>query len=253
MARRLPPAGLFGVRHLDNSAKARHSAAMKRTVWQQFGSVLAGLMLAALTGPVAAQTPATTALQPAAKPLPGNSVRCVYDSMLDEDREIALLLLAREIVDGGRFRKSSRNVQAVDRLIEEAHQKCLARYNWSIGRSNAATGYALTAILGEALDQALDSYGRPMPVLGQFFTANQSGLIGRSKLTKPEEEKLSAYLKDNGWAEASKGELSLAGLFVETLMLKDQATREFNAAGGTGRQPIRRPPVRAKKAVRGKP
>lgn len=208
--------------------------------------------LAAMPAVAQAVVPAPV-VQAASQPQPGNSVRCVYDYMSDEDREIALLLLAREIVDGGRFRKTSPNVQAVDRLIGDAHEKCLSRYNWSVGRSNAATGYALTAILGEALVQALESYDRPLPVLDDFYQANRQLLSGRNDLSRPEQTRLSDHLKRNGWAEASEGELALAGLYVETLMLKDQAAREFNAAGGTSRQPTRRRPAPARKAGRGKP
>ncbi|MBN8502067.1 MAG: hypothetical protein J0M19_13065 [Sphingomonadales bacterium] len=217
---------------------------------QRWLAALAVGMLAAQAGPIAAQAPAATTV---AKPLPANSVDCVYGYMSDEDREMSLLLMAREIVDGGRFRKTSRNVQAVDRLIEEAHQKCLTRFKWSATRSGAATGYALTAILGEALDQALQVYGRPMAALNQFYTANRQSLAGRSDLTKPEEEKLAAHLKSNGWEEASAGEISLAGLYVETLMLKDQAAREFDARPRAARKPIPAQPVPAKKAARGKP
>ena len=218
--------------------------------FQQFAFVAA----LALAGPAFAQAPAPApTLQAIPAALPGNNVRCVYDYMSAEDREMALLLMAREIVDGGRFRKTSKNVQSVDRLIEEAHQKCLNRFNWSIGRSDAATGFALTAILSEALSQALESFDKPMGPVNDYYTTNRASFAGRNDLTPAEQTRFTAYLKEKGWEGSEASELAIAGLYLETLLLKDQAQRQFNAAGGTGRQPIRRPSARAKKAARGKP
>lgn len=218
--------------------------------FQRFG-LFAAL---ALAGPAFAQTLAPTPVaQATPAALPGNSVRCVYEYMSAEDREMALLLMAREIVDGGRFRKTSKNVQSVDRLIEEAHQKCLNRFNWSIGRSDAATGYALTSILSEALSQALESFDKPVAPVIDYYTANRASFAGKSDLTPTEQSRFAAYLKDKGWEGAESAELAIAGLYLETMLLKDQANRQFNASGGTGRQPIRRQASRAKKAKRGKP
>ncbi|MEQ1495548.1 MAG: hypothetical protein ABL912_07285 [Novosphingobium sp.] len=213
-------------------------------------------LVAALTfaAPVFAQTsPSGPVVQIAPAPLPGNNVRCVFEYMSAEDRELALLLMAREIVDGGRFRKASKNVQSVDRLIEEAHQKCLDRFNWSIGRSDASTGYALTAILSEALSQALDGFGKPMAPIIDYYTVNRASLVGKSNLSQSQQDRFTGYLKDNGWEEAESAELEIAKLYLETMLLKDQAQRQFNFFGGTGRQPSRRPPIRAGKAKRGKP
>lgn len=218
--------------------------------FQRLG-LLATLFFAA---PAFAQTPPPVAVvQAVPAPPPGNTVRCVFEYMSAEDREMALLLMAREIVDGGRFRKTSKNVQSVDRLIEEAHQKCLDRFNWSIGRSDASTGYALTAILSEALSQALDSFGKPMAPIIDYYTVNRAGLVGKSNLSGSQQDRFTGYLKDNGWEGAEAAELVIAKLFLETMLLKDQAQRQFNASGGTGRQPSRHPPARAGKAKRGKP
>lgn len=185
--------------------------------------------------------------------IPGNTVSCVYDYMSEEDREMSLLLIAREISNGGGFRMTSENVLSVNRLIEEAHQKCLARFNWSIGRSDAASGYALTAILGEALHQALDSFGYPATAASDFFSANRSSLLARRSLSRADRVQLDAYLKAHGWEEARDAELALGALYIETLMMKDVATRRFAASGGTTRQPIRRAPARSAKAAPGKP
>ncbi|HCF24493.1 MULTISPECIES: hypothetical protein [unclassified Novosphingobium] len=200
-----------------------------------------------------APAPVTATAPAVAKALPANSVSCVYDSLSDEDREISLLLIAREIVDGGSFRKTSKNVQGVDRLIEEAHQKCLARYNWSIGRSFSATDYALTAIMHDALAQAMEAIGFPASPLGEFYRDNLPALAGKSRLSAADQARLKEQLKAKGWDKANEAQFALAGFYIETMMLKAESQRRFNSFGGTGRQPIRRPPIPASKAKRGKP
>ena len=210
-------------------------------LWHLVSGLAAAQVL--FTAPVAAQGPS----------LPGNTVSCVYDYLSAEDREIALLLIAREIVDGGGFSKASQNVQAVDRLIEEAHQKCLTRFNWSIARSDTASGFALTSILAEALGQAIESFGYPIGPLGDHFRENRLALSGKRDLTSADKDRLYARLKLSGWDKAREAELGLAALYVETLMLKDRALRQFTAASGTGRQPLRSPKAPARTAGRGKP
>ncbi|MBN8485549.1 MAG: hypothetical protein J0L50_12325 [Sphingomonadales bacterium] len=232
---------------------------MKAPLPQCLGLALAGLVLAA-GSPAAAQDASTPAPAPAAvavvapaPPLPGNNVQCVYDYMSAEDREMALLLLAREIADGGSFRKNSLNVKAVDRLIEDAHEKCLARFNWSVARSDAATGYALAAVLAEALSQAMETFGYPIEPLNSYLAENRPRLILKGTIGAAERDKLSLHLKENGWEKASPEELALAGIYLETRLLQDQAGRRFGYYSGPARKPIRKQPARAGKAKRGKP
>lgn len=205
--------------------------------------------------------PASAQVVPAAPPaaavpaqsLPANRVQCVYDYMSIEDREMALLLLAREIADGGRFRKTSPNVRAVDRLIEEAHEKCLARFNWSVARSDSATGFALAAILAEALGQALEAFGYPLAPLDAYLADNRAKLMAKGALEASDRDALSLYLEEKGWETAAEDELALAGLYLETRLLQDQAERRFGYFSGPSRKPIRQPTGRAGKAKRGKP
>lgn len=155
---------------------------------------------------------------------PVNSVSCAFDSMGQEDREIALLLIAREFGQGGKFAPSSRNVSAVNDLIAEAQQKCRLRFSWSAVRADAASNYALTAILGEAIGQSLQSTGRSIASLEQFYRQNPVSQAGRSN-----QRRLAGYLGEQGWAEATDSELFLAWLYLETLMAKDQERRRFGA------------------------
>lgn len=229
---------------------------------QQLAFALAGAGLIAATPAVgqaetapvpAAAQPAAPVAAPASAPLPGNRVQCVYEYMSIEDREMALLLLAREIADGGRFRKTSPNVMAVDRLIEEAHGKCLARFNWSVARSDASTGYALAAVLAEALGQALDTFGYPIAPLDAWLAENRSRLSTRGSLNRTDRDQLALFLREQGWEKADESELALAGLYLETRLLQHQAERRFAYYSGPARKPTRKPPARGGKAKRGKP
>lgn len=207
------------------------------------------MMLLSAPALVAAAPPPPASAAPAAPP--GNSVRCVYEFLTPEDREIALLLLSREMAGSGRFRATSRNVRAINRLIEEAHGKCLDRYNWSFGRSDAALGYAMTAILSDAVMQSLDGFGQPVDRIDRYYAENRTALSNRKELDEADRQRLADYLKENGWKAGEKGELELAALYLESLLLRDAAQRQFMASGGTGRQPIRS--TRPAKARPGKP
>lgn len=179
-------------------------------IWRGIGTGLAGagLMLAA---PVQAQQAV-------------NTVSCAYDGMGREDREIALLLIAREFAQGGKFDLSSRNVTAVNELIAAAQQTCRKRFGWTARQSDAATNYALTAILGDALDQSLQAGGRSIAPLEQYYRENEAAR--RSGKAGPG-ARLGSYLSANGWDGASEPELSLARLYIEILIGKDLARREF--------------------------
>lgn len=189
----------------------------------------------------------------AAAPLPGNNAACIYDFLSIEDREMALLLFASEALDGGRFRKSSQNVQIVDRLIEEAHEKCLDRFAWSVGRSESATSYALAALLGEGLRQALEVDGLPVAKVDAYFAANRNALSHKQEIVGADKDRLSVWLVEQGWDAAKSGSLNMAALYLETQMLLDRAERFFGYSGGTSRQTVKARPRPARKAGRGRP
>lgn len=214
--------------------------------WQVAATALA---LALALGELHAQASAPVA----AAPLPGNNARCVYDYMSEEDREMALLLFASEAIGGGRFRKSSKNVQIVDRLIEEAHEKCLDRFAWSIGRSEAAKSYALTAILGEGLRQVLIVDDFPVAKIDAYFAANRLALSRKSEIEGADKDRLTSWLIEQGW-DADKAEaLNMAALYLETQMMLDKTERFFGSSGGTARQTVKSRPSPARKARRGTP
>lgn len=175
-----------------------------------------GMALAAALLPIAA---------PAAAQEPDNAVSCIYAGFSPEDREIALLLIAREISQGGKFSPSSRNVASVDALIDDGSAQCSARFHWSKARSDAARDYALTAFLGEAIDQSLQASARTIAPLEEYYRTNPGALSLRADGVK----QLAEYLGAHGWEKAERQELVLAALYVDTLALKDQARTKFSA------------------------
>lgn len=210
----------------------------------------AALALALAVAPGALQ--AQSAAPVAAASLPGNNARCVYDYMSEEDREMALLLFASEAIGGGRFRKSSKNVQIVDRLIEEAHEKCLDRFAWSIGRSEAAKNYALTAILGEGLRQVLIVEDFPVAKIDAYFAANRMALSRKNEIEGADKNRLTSWLIEQGWDADKADALNMAALYLETQMLLDKTERFFGSSGGTTRQSVKSRTSPARKAKRGR-
>lgn len=161
---------------------------------------------------------------------PRNTASCAYDSLSAEDREIALLLIAREIIGGARFDAGSPNVAAVERLIGEARTRCMARFNWAGQRAETASGYAITALLREAILQAVAAHGLQSAPLDAYYTGNRAALASRRNLRQADTARLRAYLSARGWAGAGEGPLAMAGLYIETRMLNDSAARLFAAA-----------------------
>lgn len=211
----------------------------------------AAMALALVLAPGALHAQSATPV--AAALLPGNNARCVYDYMSEEDREMALLLFASEALGGGRFRKSSKNVQIVDRLIEEAHEKCLDRFAWSIGRSEAARNYALTALLGEGLRQVLIVDDFPVAKVDAYFAANRLALSHKSEIQGADKDRLTSWLIEQGWDADKADALNMAALYLETQMLLDRTERFFGSSGGTTRQSVKSRPSPARKARRGTP
>jgi hypothetical protein len=224
-------------------------AAMAKRTAKIWKAAVAALALSVVPSAGHAQVAALVA----AAPLPGNNARCVYDYLSEEDREMALLLFASEAIGGGRFRKSSKNVQIVDRLIEEAHEKCLDRFAWSIGRSEAAKNYALTAILGEGLRQVLLVEAFPVTKVDAYFAANRAALSRKTEIEGADKNRLTSWLIEQGWDADKTDSLNMAALYLETQMLLDRTERFFASSGGTTRQTVKSRQSPARKAKRGRP
>lgn len=175
-----------------------------------------GMALAAALIPLAA---------PAAAQEPDNAVSCIYAAFSPEDREIALLMIAREISQGGKFLPSSRNVASVEAMIDDGSAQCSARFHWAKARSEAARDFTMTALLGEAIDQSLQAGGRTVAPLDEFYRSNPGTLSMRANGSK----QLAEFLEANGWERPADQELVMAGLYVDTLALKDQAQAKFVA------------------------
>jgi len=208
------------------------------------------LTLSAVPGAALGQT-AVPAPAPAAAVLPGNTVDCIYASFSPEDQEIGLLLLASEMISGNGYRTGSKNVRAVNRIIDDAAAGCISRFRWNERLTDAAKGYALTALLNEALRQSIETIGHSAAPIDDYYRQNRAALIRKTDIEGADKERLTTYLAGKGWDAEKASELGIAALYLETLMMKADADRQFAAA--VQRKPMVRSPARATKARRGKP
>ena len=188
---------------------------------------------------------------------PRDGVSCVYDQLSPEDREIALLLFEREVAASARFQAGSRNLKVIDRLIEEARDKCAVPFGWLRGRSDAAVSYAMNELMNSGVAQALEAKGHTAAPIEAYYTKHRAELDGFDTIAGANSTAFRAYLLEQGWMKTEAPLLGLAEFYLEALLSRARQIRTFTAA------PVRRaaiisakpsrPPVRAKPARRGKP
>lgn len=212
---------------------------------------------AAVAQPLAPAPITASSTAPAATG-PSNTVHCVYDLMAFEDREIALLLFEREVASDAKFHGNSRNLKVIDRLVDEAHAKCSAPYAWSSGRSDAAIGYAMSALMSTGLTQALEAKGHSAAPIDAYYIRHRAELIATETIAGPHAEDFRAYLVEQGWVKGETSALKIAEFYLEALRARARQTVTFAAAAAhpataTRRATPSRQPVRARTTRRGKP
>ena len=185
---------------------------------------------------------------------PRDGVACVYDQLSLEDREIALLLFEREVASSARFQAGSRNLKVIDRLVEEARDKCAAPFGWSRGRSDAAISYAMNELMNSGVAQALEAKGRTTAPIDAYYTEHRAELDGFETIAGPNSDVFRAYLVEQGWLKSEAPLLGIAEFYLEALLVRARQARAF-AAAPAHRAAVTpgRPPSRAKSARRGKP
>ena len=218
-------------------------------------SVYAALTLALmLAAPVAAQPSALPAgVTPAVSLLVSDTVHCAYDQMSTEDREMALLLLEREVGSSSKTHENSPNLKVIDRLVDAARDKCTAPYAWTGRRSEAAVAYAMNELMSEGVAQALVAKGHSVAPIEEFFTVRRSDLAGISEITGATSEAFRAYLITRGWEKSESSSLGIAEFYLESLLHRDSEARRFTAATKAALPPmLKTPSSRARTAKRGR-
>ena len=214
---------------------------------------LPGAVLAEPVVPAAIAAPFTA---PAAM-VPGNSVGCVYDLMSLEDREMALLLFAREAASGVKFHGSSRNLKVIDRLVDEARVKCAAPYGWSPARSDAASAYALNELMRAGVTQTLDAKRHSTAPIDAYYTGHRAELAGTETIKGEQADEFRAYLFEQGWAKSEPAILGIAEFYLETLLTRARAAKAFAAAAArpaaASKATANRRAARARSTRRGTP
>lgn len=187
---------------------------------------LPGAVLAEPVGPAAIAAPFAA---PAAM-VPSNSVGCVYDLMSLEDREMALLLFAREAASGVKFHGGSRNLEVIDRLVDEARVKCAAPYGWSPEHSDAASGYAMNELMRAGVTQTLDAKRHSTAPIDAYYTGHRAELAGTEAVEGAKADEFRAYLFQQGWAKSEPAMFGIAEAYLETLLARARAVNAFAAA-----------------------
>ena len=213
--------------------------------------------VAASTAAVA-DPPLPAQVSSAASLEPSNSVHCVYDLMPTEDREMALLLFEREVASAAKFRAGSRNLQVIDRLVDEARIKCAQPYAWSSGRSDAAIAYTMNELMSEGVSQALAAKGHTTGKIEEYYGQRRADLAGLTRIEGARADTFRTYLFDQGWAKGDTATLGIAEFYLESLLARDRQALTFAAAAAhplavTAKSRPGRPPSRARTAKRGKP
>lgn len=195
---------------------------------------------------VAVSPPAITAL---ATPMPADSVRCVYDKLSLEDREITLMLTAINFIDQGRYARIRPPNPIVDRLVLQAVPPCAAAYRWPAAASSAAVAFAHAVLAQEVVRQALDLEQRQVDAIESYYTANRAALAGHAQLDEMMEEGFVSHLKQAGWKERDREPRQLARVYLGLLAARDRSEQDFAKAAAPQR-PVRVPARRARTTAR---
>ena len=213
------------------------------------GTLAAAMLTAA---PAAGQAPLPSV------PALSDTVNCTYDMLTAEDREIALLLFERGVI-AATPRTVSANLAVIDRLVGEASDKCALAGRWPRVRTAAASTYAVNALMGEGVSQALTSKGRSLAPIANYFAAHRAELSAAGGLSAAAAERFIADLVARGWDQPGAGTLGLAVFYLEALVTAQTTASAFAAAPAHRAPPNpalrpgpRRPAARARTTARDK-
>ena len=206
-------------------------------------ALLAGQAASAQTATAAPTVPAIAASSPA--PIPANTVRCVFESLTIEDREITLMLIGLDFLAKNEYARIAPANPIVDRFVLEALPACAQAYRWSSAASGAAVSYAHAALVQEVVRQALDFEERKVEPIEAYYAQNRKALAGKSQLDDFLEEGFATHLKTAGWKEADRAARRLARVYLEVLIVRDQNVAAFSRAQAP-RPPAKRPARRAR-------
>lgn len=193
------------------------------------------------------------ALAPAiGKPgIPGNNVRCVFDNLSIEDREITLMQIGLDFQDRGRYTRIAPQNGIVDRIIADALARCAPAYHWTPAASAASVDYAHATLVIEILRQAIASEEHDVEPIDGFFLENRGQLSGKPDLDDLIEERFASHLKAYGWRESERSARRVARIYLEGLVAREASETAFDKA--TVRPAPKGSRRRAGKAARGKP
>lgn len=161
---------------------------------------------------------------------PGNNVRCVFDNLSIEDREIVLMLIGLDYQSRGRYSRVPPKNAIVDRLIDEAVPKCVQAFKWNPAATAASVEYARSTLVLEVLRQAIVSEDHEVEPVEAFFVDQRRSLAGKTELDDLMEERFASHLKGNGWRESERGARRMARVYLENLITRESSELAFASA-----------------------
>ncbi len=141
---------------------------------------------------------------------PANDAQCIYESLSEEDREISLILMVDAMVTGETDFENTRTGKEIEYILEDAHNRCLDLYNWSVGESGNAQGYAVIGLLREASAQFLTLIGKDPAPITTYLQKNRASLGRVRALSESHYAGLEKELKNIEWAGDKPETLEIA-------------------------------------------
>jgi hypothetical protein len=148
-----------------------------------------------------------------------NSVSCVYDALLPEQREIGQYLLIKTAGETNPF-KLIEQPGELKSLLDEGIDRCIGRYPWPMGKTKSSQYYALVMLMRDTLQLQLELDGHPPLMIEAYVETNSN----RWKIPRPstpaEEAAAVAHFRSIGWTITdSQQERGISGYFGLSVLL----------------------------------
>lgn len=159
----------------------------------------------------------------------GNNVRCIFDALTIEEREISLILILQDMGKGMAGKQSDAIHGELDKIIGDAEVRCLARYKWLSGEAGNAKEFAVAGLMRESIGQTLRLLKQNPGDIDAWFASNKTRLGTARRLAPADREDLRSKLKAAGWTELG-GRDPLGGALIYADLLQGQQRLAANFA-----------------------
>lgn len=159
---------------------------------------------------------------------PANNVRCIYDALTVEEREISLILILEDTDKSMTSKRSAAIHDELDRIIGDAEGRCVTRFKWLAGQAGNARAFAVSGLMRDTVGQTLRALKQDPAVIDGWFEANKARLGSSGTLATTDREDLRRKLTAAGWTSGG-GRDSLGGamLYADLLLGQQRLAANF--------------------------